>query len=285
MKNIIKLTGLVTLILFSFFYSDKVIEVIREEDSIMVELKNMVDLYKIEAIDASVVSNTIIPGVNGRDINLDKSYKEMKSIGVVNNNMLVYDTIKPTVSITNNKDKFIIKGNSSKQMVSLVFILKNSKYLDKLEEIITKKDIIVNYFVDYDYLVNNTTKIKEMENREFYSYGNDGKYTPDNLLFSNNLITRISNNEANLCLDSTMSNDIIKLCSNNNLYTITPSIVVKKDFYKTIKENLSSGSIILIDINKENLNNLNTIVDYILGKGLKIEGLSSLITEKLIKNN
>ena len=43
--------------------------------------------------------------------------------------------------------------------------------------------------------------------------------------------------------------DIIKLCSNNNLYTITPSIVVKKDFYKTIKENLSSGSIILIDIN------------------------------------
>ena len=41
MKNIIKLTGLVTLILFSFFYTDKVIEVIREEDSIMIELKEM----------------------------------------------------------------------------------------------------------------------------------------------------------------------------------------------------------------------------------------------------
>jgi len=281
MKNVIKLTGLVTLILFSFFYSDKVMEVIREEDSIMIELKEMEDLYRVEAIDASVVSNTIIPGVNGRSINLDKSYKEMKSIGVVNNNMLVYDTIKPTISITNNRDKFIIKGNSNKQIVSLVFLLDSDKYLSELEEIVSDKGIVVNYFVDYDYLVNNTTKIKGMSDREFYSYGSDGEYTPDNLLFSNNLITRISNNEANLCLDSTMSNDVIKLCSENNLYTITPSIVAFEDAYKTIKENVSSGSIILIDINKENINNLSTIIDYILGKGLKIEGLSSLITEEL----
>ena len=32
MKNIIKMIGLFTLIGFSFFYTDKVIEVIREED-------------------------------------------------------------------------------------------------------------------------------------------------------------------------------------------------------------------------------------------------------------
>lgn len=281
MKNIIKLTGLITLIVFSFFYTDKVIEVIREEDSIMIELKELEETYKIDAIDASIVSNTIIPGVNGRTINLDKSYKEMKSIGVVNKNMLVYDTIQPTISITNNKDKFIIKGNSTKQTVSLVFILNSDKYLTDLEEIITKKNITINYFVDYNYLINNTTKIKEMTNREFYSYGTDGTYTPDNLLFSNNLITRISNNEANLCLDSTMSNDIIKLCSNNNLYTITPSIVADKNAYKTIKENLNSGSIILIHMNKDNLKSLNTVIDYIEGKGLKIDGLSKLITEEL----
>ncbi len=281
MKKIIKLTGLITLIFFSFFYTDKVIDVIREEDSIMIELKKIESLYKIDAINASIVSNTIIPGLNGRTINLDKSYKEMKSIGAVNNNMLIYDAIKPTISITNNKDKFIIKGNSTKQIVSLVFVLDSDKYLSNIEEIATKKNIVINYFVDYEYLVNNTTKIKAMNNREFYSYGNNGIYTPDNLLFSNNLITRISNNVAMLCLDSTMSNDVITLCSDNNLYTITPSIVAETNAYKTIKENISSGSIILISTTKENINNLNTIIDYIEGKGLKIDGLSKLITEEL----
>ena len=281
MKNIIKLTGLITLIVFSFFYTDKVIEVIREEDSIMIKLKELQEQEKIDAINASIVSNTIIPGLNGKTINLDKSYKEMKKIGTINNNMLIYDTIKPTISITNNKDKFIIKGNSNKQLISIIFILNNDKYLDELEEIITKRNIIINYFIDYNYLINNTTKIKKMKNIEFYSYGNDGVYALDNLLFSNNLITRISNNEANLCLDSTMSNKIIKLCSDNNLYTITPNIVADKNIYKTITESLTSGSIILISLNKDNINKLNTLIDYIEGKGLKIEGLSKLITEEL----
>lgn len=280
MKNIIKLTGLITLIVFSFFYTDKVIEVIREEDSIMIKLKEIKEQEKIDAINASVVSNTIIPGINGKTINLDKSYKEMKKIGTINNNMLIYDTIKPTISITNNKDKFIIKGNSNKQLVSIIFILNNDKYLEEIAKI-TKRDITINYFIDYNYLINNTTKIKKMKNVEFYSYGNDGGYTPDSLLFSNNLITRISNNEANLCLDSTMSNKIIKLCSTNNLYTITPNIVAEKNIYKTITENLTSGSMILIDLNKDNINKLNTVIDYIEGKGLKIEGLSKLITEEL----
>ena len=281
MKNIIKLTGLITLIIFSFFYTDKVIEVIREEDSIMIELKGLEESYKVNPVNASIVSNTIIPGINGKNINLDKSYKEMKSIGVVNKSMLIYDTIKPTISITNNKDKFIIKGNANKQVVSLIFIIDNDKYLSNLETISKTRNITINYFVDYNYLINNTTKIKEMTNSEFYSYGDGGQYTPDNLLFSNNLITRISNNEANLCLDSTMSNQIIDLCSKNNLYTITPSIVAEKNTYKIIKENLSSGSLILLNKNKETINNLNTIIDYIEGKGLIIEGLSRLITEEL----
>lgn len=281
MKKIIKLTGLIVLILFSFFYTDKVIEVIREEDKLMIELKELESTYKIEAVDANIVSNTIVPGINGRSINLDKSYKEMKSIGYINNNMLVYDTIKPTISITDNKDKFIIKGNSKKQIVSLIVILDSDKYLSSLEEIATNRNITINYFVDYTYLINNTTKIKKMTNSEFYSYGDKGNYTPDSLLFSNNLITRISNNEANLCLDSNMENSIIKLCSENNLYTITPSIVAMDNTYKTIKENISSGSIILINNNKQNLSSLNTIIDYIEGKGLKIEGLSKLITEQI----
>ena len=125
-------------------------------------------------------------------------------------------------------------------MINSLLFLKGFTEMDKIsfkervrQTVITCSKKYKNNFVDYDYLVKNTTKIKSMTNREFYSYGNDGKYTPDNLLFSNNLITRISNNEANLCLDSTMSNDVIDLCRKNNLYTITPSTV--KQFFTNRK--------------------------------------------------
>ena len=50
-----------------------------------------------------------------------------------------------------------------------------------------------------------------MTNREFYSYGDNGEYTPDNLLFSNNLISRIRNNTANYCLAPDMQQKIIEL--------------------------------------------------------------------------
>ena len=281
MKNILKIIGLFVLIGFSFFYTDKVVEVIREEDSIMIELQEVKDIYKIDAVSANVVSNTIIPGVNGRVVNIDKSYKEMKSIGKFNKNNLVYDTVRPSISINNNKDKFIIKGNSLKQMVSIVFILDNNKYLDKINKVSVDRDIIFNYFVDYEFLIDNTTRIKEITNSEFYSYGNNGKYSPDNLLFSNNLISRISSNEAIYCLNNKMEEEMLNLCSNNDLYTITPSVIVNDNAYNVVSNNLESGSILLIDINKDNIDNLEMIINYIDGKGLMIGGLSSLLTEEI----
>ena len=60
MKKIIKLTGLFVLIVFSFFYTDKVVEVIRENDSLMLELKEVEDLYKVEAVDGVISDDTII---------------------------------------------------------------------------------------------------------------------------------------------------------------------------------------------------------------------------------
>lgn len=281
MRNILKVVGLFVLMGFSFFYTDKVIEVIREEDNIMIELNNIKDLYEIEAVSANVVSNTIIPGVNGRVVNIDKSYKEMKSVGKFNKNSLVYDSVRPSVSISNNKDKFIIKGNSVKQMVSIVFLLDDVKYFDMVNKISRDEDVVVNYFVDYEFLIDNTTLIKETSNSEFYSYGDNGKYTPDNLLFSNNLISRISGNEAIYCFSSDMDDNVLNLCNNNNLYTITPSIVGGENPYSEISNNLESGSIILLKLNKNSVNNLNVIIDYIKGKGLKIGGLSSLLSENL----
>ena len=279
MKKIFQIIGLITLIIFSFFYTDKVLEVVREEDKIMIKLESIKETAEKKPIDAKIVKDTIIPGITGRTINVEKSYKKMKNTGIFNQKEIVYDIIKPNISIINNKDKYITSGNPNNQKVSIIFILNSNKYLNNLEKIIDNKGIVVNYFINYQYLINNTTKIKEITNKEFYSYGENGKYTPDSLLFSNNLISRISNNNANICLTKEKNNEIINLCSKNDLYTILPNIIITEKPYKQVKENLTSGSIILLNINQDTLTEISLVIDYINGKGLNIVGLNELITE------
>ena len=51
MKNIIKSIGLVTLIGFGFFYTDKVMMVVKEQDEIMIKLKEIEEIFRIKNIN------------------------------------------------------------------------------------------------------------------------------------------------------------------------------------------------------------------------------------------
>ena len=281
MNKVLKLIGLLVLIVFSFFYTDKVVSVIRETDPLMDKINSLKDKYEVKPINGIVTGDTVIPGINGKTINLEKSYKNMHGDGVFDENKIIYDEIKPNIGLIDNRDKFIIRGNGKKKMVSIVFILNDSRYLKRLENVISLKNVNVNYFVSYDYLVNNAIVIKKMSNGEFYNYGDDGVYTPDNILFANNLISRITNNEAIYCLSIDKNSKVLRLCDNNNLYTIIPNIVVSNNPYQMVKNNLVSGSIILMEINNASITEFGIIVDYIRGKGLEVVSLSKLLSENL----
>lgn len=281
MKRIIKFTGLLTLILFSFFYTDKVVEVIRENDKLMIELEQVSDNYKVNAINGIISGDTIKPGINGKKVNIEKSYKQMKEKGIFDENLIKYDKIVPKINMSHNQNKYIIGGNKERNMVSIVFILDNKKYLKKVEDLSISKDVTINYFVTYDYLVDNSTNITKMTNSEFYNYGSDGEYSPDNILFANNLISRITDNEAIYCLTKYKNEKVLNLCSENNLYTILPNIIVKSDPYSEVKKSLASGSIILMEMDNDSTTELGIIVDYIRGKGYDVVGLSKMLSEEL----
>ena len=145
MKSIVKLLGLLVLIGFSFFYTDKVIEVIREEDEVMIKIKEEKDRYYVKPIDAIVSGNTIIPGIKGREVDVDGSYKKMKEQGIYNDKLFVFDEIKPKIRLEDYQDKFIISGNKNKKMVSLVFSIDSSRYLEQVDKILNNKNLQVSY--------------------------------------------------------------------------------------------------------------------------------------------
>ena len=274
MKNIIKSIGLFSLILFSFFYSEKVMEVVKENDSLMIEIKNNMKNYKINSIDAIIEGDTIVPGISGKTINVDKSYKKMKKYNIFNDALIEYDVVKPNISVDNNLDKYIIKG---REYIYIVFILNDIKYINNFIEVV--KDNKINIFVDNKIITNNLDILYKINAYELYNYGNNGNYTNELLLMNNNIINNIANNKSNICLNINKDNNILNICKDNDMFSINPLIIESNDNYNNIKNNIEDGSIISLQINKKNIEEINNIISYVKKKGYKLNYLSELVKE------
>jgi hypothetical protein len=280
MKNIIKFLGLLSLICFSFFYTDKVMDVALEQDKIMISINNVKDDYREDAIEAIIDNDTIIPGISGREVDIEKSYSNMKSIGLFHENYLVFKDVMPKTTLDDNLDKYIIKANGSKQIISLIFIVDNDSDFNMIYNIAKSKNVKVNLFLDYEYLNKKINSLNKIADVSIYSYGEDGKYTKDNIIYTNNLIERITKKKANYCLVTNKNNSNLKVCSDNKSYTIYPNLIIKDNLLSIVKNGVSKGDLILIDINKNNINQLPSAIEYISAKGLEFEYLDEILSEK-----
>ncbi len=267
----IKYLGLLLLIVFTFMYTDKIVSVINDNDDIMLEIKEQAQYYRIEPFDGIIKNDTIIPGINGREVDMYLSYNNMKHYKVFNPELLKFKIIPPKNSIKNNMNKYIIKGNSKNKNVSIVYILSNN--MDNLLNYLDN-DISINIFINYSYLENNMSNLVKFKNHEIYNYGDDGIYTEENIIIGNNIINNKTNSKGNYCLSIDKNVDTLNVCFSNKMWTIIPSIC---GGYIDIKNNVENGSIILLN----NLSELNNVSAYLVSKGYNIVGLSKLLSENI----
>ena len=270
--KIIKYLGLFLLICFTFFYTEKVVNVINNNDELMIDIKDRAINYEIEAIDAVIDNDTIIPGKYGKVVNIDKSYYNMKSSKVFNDKLLFYDIVKPNISLKDNNDKYIICGNPKFKNVSLIYILNNN--IESNINLINSINYRINIFLNYEFMLKNINMLNSLNNHDIYNYGNDAIYTEDNVIMGNNIINNRTNNRSIYCLARTRNDNTINMCSKNRMYTIIPSIDRN---YSDIKSNIKNGSIIMIN----NIKELDVIVNYINSKGYNIVSLSELLSEEI----
>lgn len=269
----IKLLGLICLICFTFFYTENIITVSISRDEIMIKLKELINTYTINPINAIIKDDTIIPGNAGKTINLDSSYKKMKKIGYFEESLIKYETIYPSISIYNNYNKYIINGNPYNKNIALIYIINNDKTIDNIINILEQKKTTISFFIDSSFLNNNINIISKLKNNEIYNYGNNGEYTQDNIIISNNIINNKSNNNSKYCLFINKDDKSLNNCQESKMLSFIPSI---QKNYNDIKNNLQNGNIILINNTQE----LPSIIDYIKNKGYNILPLSKVITEK-----
>ena len=268
----IKFIGLICLICFTFFYTEKIITVSINQDDIMIKLKDIEKDYKVEPIDAIIKDDTITPGKVGSYIDIDASYKQMKKIGYYEESLLSKKNIYPETSIYNNYNKYIISGNIYNKSIALIYIINNNKTYNNIINILNTKNSTISFFIDSIFLNNNIDIISKIKNHEIYTYGNNGKYTKDNLIITNNIINNKSNNTSSFCLFIKKDENSLNNCAEDKMLSIIPSI---NGNYNDIKNNIQNGSIILINNTQE----LSNIIDYINTKGYSILPLSNIVKE------
>lgn len=267
---------IILLIVFSFYYTNKIIDFLREEDPIMKDIKKTSNKYRINSINALIVDDSIIPGKVGKDIDYKKSYSNMKRYGAYNEMLTVFKEIKPVISIDDNYDKYIISGNREKRSVALVFKVYKDTNVDKVLKILG--DEKANFFIDGTYLENNVLKLKNMKNHELEILSYDNSY--DKCLFETSIsyLENITEKDVKFCY-SENNEEVLELCSKLKLHTIMPSLIIKNNLYTEVKNNLNNSIIISIDVNNYNIRELSSTIDYIKGKGYKIQLLKDLLKE------
>ena len=274
LKKIFKISAVLLLVGFSFFYTEKVTMIARNSDPIMRAIKKEENNKKVSNVNPVINKDEYIMGINGCEIDVDKSYSKMRSVGEYKEELIV---MKETSNDKDLTDKYVIGGNNKEKNVSLIFIV-NKDIDSKLTDYINDKNIKVNYFIDGKYLEENMITVKFLsENSNIYYLGENEEYSDENMLYHNNLISMNGSNEPKYCFTSDKDNNTLKLCNDYDMVTIK-SDIIKDNIYKRIKDKLNNGVIFAID--SDNIDEIKVSINYILSKGYNIISLEDLLSEK-----
>lgn len=274
LKKIFKISAVLLLVGFSFFYTEKVTLIARNSDPIMRAIKKEESNKKVSNVNPVINNDEYIMGINGCEIDVDKSYSKMRSVGEFKEELIV---MKETSNDKDLTDKYVIGGNNKEKKVSLIFIV-NKDIDSDLTNYINDKNLKVNYFIDGKYLEENMITVKFLsENSNIYYLGENEEYSDENMLYHNNLISMNGSNEPKYCFTSDKDNNTLKLCNDYDMVTIK-SDIIKDNIYKRIKDKLNNGVIFAID--SDNIDEIKVSINYILSKGYNIISLEDLLSEK-----
>lgn len=254
-KKIFKYIGLIGICLLSFYYTEKVSLYVKNKNPIMQSIKEISNTKYVESTNCSIIEDIyIIPGLNGKYVNEDASFSNMVTTNY-NDNLLVFNEIKPNISLEDNKDKIIIRGNHNKNAVSIIF-----ESINSLSKYMLQSNYQVNVLIEdetytkkYE-LVNNSKEQKTYKRIDSY----------------------LNKNEINKNLCYTSNEEIPKLCKEK--YTFTHSLEINHSNISTVKNKISSGDIILIK-NSLSISELEIIINQIKYQDLSIIPISKLISE------
>lgn len=282
-KKLLQMISVIALVLFSFYYTDKTINLIRQTDPLMKQIKEESKEKEIEAMDAKTDGNKIKSGKNGQTVDIDKTYQKMKQYGAYNEMLTVFKETTPNISIEDTYDKFVIGGNEENREVALLFPIENQSNPEEIIRIINQENIPATFFLDGLWLENNLATVKSIKNHELEILNYNHRYEEIYFQSAIQYLKNITGNAAQYCYADYDNKEVIELCSKLKLHTVTPTIKITNSPFQEIKDKLQNGAIISLPINSIVEEELPTIINYIKSRGYQLVTLQTLLSEEYEK--
>ena len=258
MKKFYKSIGLIAIMFFSFYYTEKIALIMQNQSPIMQKINKIEENYLVASTNALVEGEYIIPGTMGKAVNKTKSYVNMTTFGAFNEHYLIFDNLKPNISLEDHKTKIIKKGNQDKKAVA--FLLEDNNAV--------KKYLITNK-IPASLLVTN----ENIKNNNYFELINNDLKNYQNI----EIILNKNNQNKNICYIKNLAKDF---CIQAKKYLIEETFFLNNANIVPAKSNIVSGSIILIK-KSATLDNFKILLKEINFKGLNIIPVSELIAEKM----
>ena len=270
MKKTFEYIGLFVLVIFSFYYTDKVVRMVNKNDPLMEQIVDYASANNTSCVEGYTTSDGVILGVNGFVVDEYSSYSNMKGFGY-NEDLFVFEEDSCSINKVEYIDRYIVKGNESKGAVSLLILVDNAQYVNSINSIAKSKGVNLGYVLNGELLQNN----KDL----FYSLSSDGNdilyggNNEDDFNFFYKIVNSFNLNT--FCVYNNY--DIIDICKDNNINSVKSDFVYNKDFLLNIKNSLEKGNIYILKENKYVTSELSGIINHINGKGITVVSLGELL--------
>lgn len=272
MSKFFEYIGLLALICFSFFITERTSIVAKNMDEIMINIKSNYLKYEREPIDSIVENNYITIGYCGKNVDINRSYFEMKKNGIYDDKLYQYNYVYPNNNLHNNYDKYIISGSRYKNYIYiLVNLNENNKYL-----LNNYKFVNFNFIVNKSFYLSNINLINRLIDNNNSILIEETSFKDFKNIFKE---YKKYTNFSIYCYNNNLNNDFLKLCSSNKSGTIGRIELYSENYLLHLKKNLKNGNFYNFTLNKELIKSIYSINSFLNQKGIEKSNVDDNLVE------
>lgn len=281
-------------------FSQTAAPVNKQETALMQEIKEKSKHYE-EPPQNAVIDKVWkkLPGRNGIQVNVKKSFEKMKKKGNFDESLLVFEQIEPEVSLSDLPPSPIYKGHPEKQMVSLLMNVSwGSEYIPSILKTLKKHEVNINFFIEGKWAKKNTDLVK-MIVEQGHLIGNHAYNHPDmkrlsnaenrkQILQTNQVLKAITGDDIKWFTppSGSLTNEVVSIASDLDMETVlwsvdtidwrkpAPSVMINR-----VASKLHPGAIILMHPTQVTDKSMDELIKMIK-KEYKIGTVEKLLNEK-----
>ncbi|MDQ1146696.1 putative sporulation protein (polysaccharide deacetylase family) [Bacillus sp. SORGH_AS 510] len=282
---------------------DSTLPAAKQSDPLYQDIVKKAPTYEIPPTDAKVDRVwKAIPGYNGIKVDIDASYKSMKSKGVFDEKKLQFTQVKPKIHLKDLPPTPIYKGHPDKPMVSFIInVAWGNEYLPSMLATLKRHNVSASFFLEGNWVKKNPDVAKMIVSAG-HEVGNHSYSHPDmkrltaaqsrEQITKTNSIIEAATGEKPVWFappSGSYRDETIRVADELNMLTVmwtvdtvdwqkpSPDVLINR-----VMSKIDKGSMVLMHPTESTAKSLDRLITLIEEKNLEIGTVSELMSEERI---